>query len=50
MSSLENGGPQTKYEFRGRFGAAPSTAQTEEVPHEEIDHFVRGILGLIKEK
>jgi hypothetical protein len=50
MSSLEKEEPKAKYEFRGRFGAAPSASQAEEPTHEEIDHFVKGILGLVKEK
>jgi hypothetical protein len=50
MSSLEYAGPRTKYEFRGRFGAPAASVQAEEPTHEEIDRFVKGILGLSKEK
>jgi hypothetical protein len=51
MSSLEGGEPQAKYEFKGKFGAAPSApSPVEEASHEEIDAFVKNILGLTKEK
>jgi hypothetical protein len=50
MSSSENSEPATKYEFRGRFGAPATYAQLEEPTHEEIDRFVKNILGLTKEK
>ena len=50
MSSLENAGPTTKYEFKGRFGAPVTNPQVEEPTHEEIDRFVKSMLGLTKEK
>jgi hypothetical protein len=48
MPSLENAGPTTKYEFRGRFGAPATYPQVEEPTHEDIDRFVKSILGLTK--
>gem|GEM_PF-355289 len=49
MSSLEGDEPKAKYEFRGKFGGAPRASQpVVEVSHEEIDTFVKSILGLTK--
>ena len=51
MTSLEGDKPTSKWEFKGKFGAAPSTSPPMvEASHEEIDVFVRNILGLHKEK
>jgi hypothetical protein len=51
MSSLEGDEPKVRYEFKGKFGAAPSAPlPIEEASHEEIDAFVKNILGLTKEK
>jgi hypothetical protein len=59
MSSLEGEAPNSsarlalplKYEYKGRFGAAPSASPSiVEASHEEIDAFVKNILGLTKEK
>lgn len=50
MSSVENAGSTTKYEFKGRFGAPATYTQVEEPTHEEIDRFVKSMLGLTKEK
>jgi hypothetical protein len=51
MSSLEGDGPKVKWEFKGRFGASPSASPPiAEASHEEIDAFVKNILGLVKEK
>jgi hypothetical protein len=51
MSSLEGDEPKVRFEFKGKFGAAPSTPMPdEEASHEEIDAFVKSILGLTKEK
>lgn len=51
MSSLERDEPKAKYEFRGRFGAVSSASPSiVEASHEEIDVFVKSILGLTKEK
>jgi len=51
MSSFEGEEAQTKYQFRGKFGAAPTgPLKVEEATHEEIDRFVKDILGLDKEK
>ena len=51
MSSLEGDGPKAKYEFKGRFGAVSSASPSiAEASHEEIDAFVKSILGLTKEK
>ncbi|MGD0318911.1 MAG: hypothetical protein ABSB56_04375 [Nitrososphaerales archaeon] len=50
MASLEGDEPKAKYEFRGRFGGAPRVSQpVVEVSHEEIDAFVKSILGLTKD-
>jgi len=46
MSLLESGGQKERYVFRGRFGTAPSYQTAEEPTHEEVDRFVKGILGL----
>jgi len=59
MSSLEGEAPKSsatlalplKYEYKGRFGAAPMASKPmEEASHEEIDAFVKNILGLTKRK
>jgi hypothetical protein len=51
MSSLEGDQPIAKWEFKGKFGQAPSASPPiAEASHEEIDAFVRHILGLVKEK
>lgn len=51
MSSLEGDKPIAKWEFKGRFGEAPSASTPiVEASHEEIDAFVKHILGLVKEK
>lgn len=51
MSSSENDQPEPKYEFKGRFGAASSASPSfDEASHEEIDAFVKDILGLAKDK
>lgn len=51
MSSSDGDQPKARYEFKGRFGAALSTVQSfDEASHEEIDAFVKEILGLSKEK
>ncbi len=48
---MEGDEPRAKYEFKGKFGAAPKVSQPiEEASHEEIDAFVKSILGLTKEK
>lgn len=51
MSSLEGDEPKAKFNFKGKFGAPPSIPlPVEEASHEEIDAFVKSILGLTKEK
>jgi len=51
MSSYESEDSASRYEFKGKFGAAPSVPpKIEEATHEEIDAFVKEILGLNKEK
>ena len=51
MSSMGGDEPKVKYEFRGKFGGAPKVSQLiVEASHEEIDVFVKSILGLTKEK
>lgn len=51
MSSLEGDEPKVKFEFKGKFGASPSAPlPAEEASHEEVDAFVKSILGLTKEK
>ena len=51
MSLDKNGQTQTKYVFKARFGAvSPSMPAAEESSHEEIDGFVKGILGLTTDK
>jgi hypothetical protein len=51
MSSLEGDEPKARFEFKGKFGAAPSASMpVEEASHEEVDAFVKSILGLTKEK
>jgi hypothetical protein len=51
MSSSESDQPEAKYEFKGKFGAAPSAVPLfEEASHEDIDTFVKNILGLAKDK
>ena len=47
MSSFDGGGQRARYIFKGRFGAILSTSYTvPEATHEEVDAFVRQILGL----
>lgn len=51
MSWLEGDKPIAKWEFKGKFGQAPSASPPiVEASHEEIDAFVRHILFLAKEK
>jgi hypothetical protein len=51
MSSLEGDEPKAKYEFKGKFGAPMSASPPiVEASHEEIDVFVKNILGLVREK
>ena len=51
MSSLEGDEPRAKYQFKGKFGPAPKVSPPlAEASHEEVDAFVKGILGLTKEK
>jgi hypothetical protein len=51
MSSSESDQPEAKYEFKGKFGAASSGSLSfDEASHEEIDSFVKDILGLAKDK
>jgi hypothetical protein len=51
MSSSEGDESKAKYEFKGRFGATPSVARPiAEASHEEIDAFVKEILGLTKQR
>jgi hypothetical protein len=51
MSSLEGDGPKAKFEFKGKFGAPLSAPlPVEEASHEDVDAFVKSILGLTKEK
>jgi len=51
MSSSGGEEPRTTYQFKGRFGAAPSTSlPIQEASHEEVDRFIRDILGLKRSK
>lgn len=51
MSSSENNQPEARFQFRGKFGVSPPVSPPiEEASHEEIDAFVKSILGLSKEK
>ncbi len=45
--STESEVQQTKFVFKARYGAAvPKTVPRDEPTHEDIDDFVRSILGL----
>lgn len=47
---MEDDRPQTRFVFKGRFGAAvPMTPPAAEASHEEVDAFVKSILGLAKD-
>jgi len=51
MSLFEGEEDKAKFVFKGRFGAAPAPPSAiEEASHEEVDAFVKGILGLDKHK
>lgn len=51
MSSPEGDEPTVKFEFKGKFGSAPTAPlPVEEASHEDIDAFVKHILGLNKEQ
>jgi hypothetical protein len=50
MSTLEDVQPQARFVFKGRFGAAvPVALPAVEASHEEVDAFVKSILGLAKD-
>jgi len=50
MSLSEEGGESSKFQFKGRFGVASAAIPSEEPTHEEIDRFVKNILGLDNDK
>jgi hypothetical protein len=46
----EGSAQQVRYEFKGRYGAAvPSIPLPTEASHDEVDAFVKQILGLLNE-
>jgi hypothetical protein len=49
MSMSENDQPLERFAFKGRFGASvPVAPPAKEASHEEVDAFVKSILGLAK--
>ena len=50
MSNIEGEPEKAKYLFKGWYGAKPSMAPARETTHEEINDFVKEILGLAKGK
>jgi hypothetical protein len=50
MPTKEDDTPSLKYTFKARYGAIQSKAPVVEPSHEEIDAFVKGILGLTKDR
>jgi hypothetical protein len=51
MSSSEGDEQKTKYEFKDKLGPDPLIPHpTAEASHEEVDAFVRHILGLTKDR
>jgi len=50
MSNMEGEQEKAKYLFKGWYGAKPSMAPARETTHEEINDFVKEILGLAKGK
>jgi hypothetical protein len=50
MSTAKDDTPSAKYYFKARYGAEPSRVPISEPSSEEIDAFVKGVLGLTKDK
>ena len=51
MSSASGDDHAAKFEFKGKYGAQPNGTHTPaEASHEEIDAFVREILGVLNKK
>jgi hypothetical protein len=50
MSTAKDDTPGAKYYFKAKYGAEPSRLPVSEPSHEEIDAFVKGVLGLTKDK
>jgi hypothetical protein len=51
MSSSEDDEQGTRYEFKGKFGKNPPISHPiAEASHEEVDAFVKHILGLTKDR
>jgi hypothetical protein len=50
MSATKDDTPSAKYYFKAKYGAEPSRVPVSEPSHEEIDAFVKGVLGLTKDK
>jgi len=47
---METSAQVMKYEFKARYGANPMSQPISEATREEIDGFVRQVLGLDKER
>jgi len=50
MSTAKDDQSSAKYYFKARYGAESSRVPVSEPSHEEIDAFVKGVLGLTKDK
>ena len=48
MTNPGDDSDKTRYMFKGWYGAKPSIAPVRQPTHEEINDFVREILGLTK--
>jgi len=50
MSAVESYAQEAKYVFKARYGSEPSSQPIREATREEIDSFVREVLGLGEKK
>lgn len=50
MSVVEMHAQEMKYVFKARYGTEPTNQPVKEATREEIDSFVREVLGLDKER
>ena len=50
MSESSEGSDRPKYSYSGKFGAPQATARAIETINEDVDEFVKRILGLKKER